>query len=572
MNVKERQIECVISTEKDLEELVRQALVSGVLDLENCRIDVDFNLAELLVAVGQEQVPSKNATHVFTVECPFLINTTSSDFTKTFCAFYVDTAVIFLSKTDFSDTTFSDKAVFNFATFSGESVFSRAKFSSEAYFDGSNFSGKMYFDDTVFKERAYFDNTIFSSESDFMDATFSGKASFENTTFLEGAYFCSTIFQGDLNFCEALFQGETNFMRANFQGETDFRDTTFAGQVIFWLATFSEKADFHASTFSGESDFEKATFEKHTSFKEIKILGNVKLNFDHIKTYDYFGIIPTVFNGEIIIDDPALESDKRSLVVDLGFLFKAYLTKGKITFQGVEIDNDRTCLKVRNLKKDSNVEVHFQDCGFYGKNVAFTNVAMKQVFIQDGNYVSGMAFYHCKWDSKKALGFFQFIPFWLKFRAFDGLKTEDILKKAESYGNLKVSALDAGDAQLSNDFHFWHQLYQNKWFSWNTFYLWTSAYGLSSRLPLIFFIAVFFTFDSLYLWLFKQPLESQYLVSLSASIPFVFNDVETIKGAIDAMTKIENVKLFYGLYILQHLIQGYLLFQIGAAIRNKVKR
>jgi hypothetical protein len=66
-----------------------------------------------------------------------------------------------------------------------------------------------------------------------------------------------------------------------------------------------------------------------------------------------------------------------------------------------------------------------------------------------------------------------------------------------------------------------------------------------------------------------------YIVSISASLPFVFSDSKLVESLLPELP--ENAKrlktgLFYGLYILQHLIQGYLLFQIGAAIRNKVKR
>jgi hypothetical protein len=66
-----------------------------------------------------------------------------------------------------------------------------------------------------------------------------------------------------------------------------------------------------------------------------------------------------------------------------------------------------------------------------------------------------------------------------------------------------------------------------------------------------------------------------YLVSGSASIPFVFSDSKLVESLLPELP--ENAKrvktgLFYTLYILQHLMQGYLLFQIGAAIRNKVKR
>ncbi|MFN9691689.1 MAG: hypothetical protein ACK551_06280, partial [Vampirovibrionales bacterium] len=187
------------------------------------------------------------------------------------------------------------------------------------------------------------------------------------------------------------------------------------------------------------------------------------------------------------------------------------------------------------------------------------------------NYVAGMAFYHCEWAKEPAF-------FGLKFRAFNGIGTTDVPKIVESYGNLKVSALDAGDAQLSNDFHFWHQwhqwenLYQKGLWNWNYFYLITSAYGLSARLPFGWFVYVLLIFMGLYASIFQQSIENGFFTSLSASIPFVFNDVETIKHAIDAMTKANPAWLFYPLYILQHLIQGYLLFQTGAAIRNKVKR
>ncbi len=145
------------------------------------------------------------------------------------------------------------------------------------------------------------------------------------------------------------------------------------------------------------------------------------------------------------------------------------------------------------------------------------------------------------------------------------------------YAHLKKQAVEAGDTQLSNDFHFWQQYYQgqlpeNERFSWNQFYLYTSAYGTSVRLPLIWFSAIGLLFGCGYASIFHQLIENGFLTSLSASVPFVFNDVKIMKDAIDAITKTDATWLFCSLYILQHLIQGYLLFQIGAAIRNKVKR
>jgi hypothetical protein len=145
------------------------------------------------------------------------------------------------------------------------------------------------------------------------------------------------------------------------------------------------------------------------------------------------------------------------------------------------------------------------------------------------------------------------------------------------YAHLKKQAVEAGDPQLSNDFHLWHQYDQgqvpeNERFSWNQFYLYTSAYGTSVRLPLIWFSAIGLLFGCGYASIFHQLIENGLYTSLSASVPFVFNDVKIMQDAIDAMTKVNPAWLFYPLYIGQHLIQGYLLFQIGAAIRNKVKR
>ena len=67
MTAEARQIECVISTYLELHALVSEALVSGVLDLENCKIEVVFNLAELLLACGQEKIPCEREEAGFSI-------------------------------------------------------------------------------------------------------------------------------------------------------------------------------------------------------------------------------------------------------------------------------------------------------------------------------------------------------------------------------------------------------------------------------------------------------------------------------------------------------------------------
>ena len=622
-------------TKSELKKLVDEACKkaqengNAVLDLRNKTISVPFNLAELLLECGQNKTTTMDPlSWAFYVDCPFILLATKAHFTQGFYTNDNDTGIIFKERVMFDNAKFQNVADFSNARFTHE-VFNHAVFEGEVDFLSAHFTNASFYH-TQFKEHARFSSSYFNGKSDFESARFIKGANFSDTTFSEWADFVSVNketnfsnarFNTEAFFVDALFKGKTDFSGGKFTKTADFSNTQFTAGADFNATTFTGKTEFKKVTFTKDADFSNATFEKHVSFKEVKILTNATLNFDHITTHHYLGIIPSFFNGEIIIKDSVLESDKRSLVVDLGsllnpldlffllpkslfsvtlvFYFLYILTlvhPRNVFFKNIEVDHGSVCLKVRNLKEGSNVEVHFEKCGFYGKNVAFTDVAMKQVSITGGNYVSGMVFYHCDWDYKKALGFFQFLSFWLKFRAFDGLKTDEIPKKAESYGNLKVSALEAGDAQLSNDFHFWHQwhqwenLYQKRLWNWNNFYRITSAYGMSVRLPLFWFL---FTF--LILWLpynlllighiisekpllvccetlpYWIPLEGLF-VSGSASIPFIFSDSELIKSLMLKDPSHLKTLGFYGLYILQHLIQGYLLFQIGAAIRNKVKR
>ncbi len=501
----ERQYDHVITTQLELNALVSEALVTGELNLVHYKIDVDFNLVELLLAFEQKKTPYKgraDSSIEFNIECPFEIRVGGFNFDQKFSAYDSKNkiAVIFTKKAIFLLAIFTSWADFSFATFTESADFSFATFRGEA---------------------------------DFSFATFRGEANFRRTNFSDVAY----------------------FTRTSFSDVADFSHTNFLGETYFNL-----------SFFTGKADFNSATFKKHSSFKGVTILENAILDFDHITTYEYFDIMPKLLNGEIIIYDPTLESDKRSFVVDLGFLFKEYTRKGKVIFKRVEIDNDRMCLKIRNLKEKSNVTVHFENCRFYGKNVAFTNVDMQQVSITGGNYVSGMAFYHCEWAKEPAF-------FGLKFRAFNGLDTTDVPKIVESYGNLKVSALDAGDAQLSNDFHFWHQwhqwenLYKKGLWNWNNFYRITSAYGMSVRLPLFWFICVIGIFTLFYAPITKVPqptLMFAFRTSIENSLPLISWTRSSLFNT--------HPTPYLLLSILQHLIQGYLLFQIGAAIRNKVKR
>ncbi len=594
-----------ITTQLQLHALVSEALVTGELKLDNRQIGgveyLEFNLAEILLSFKQMITPYEGKEHIpvkFNIECPFSIDAQNTIFAFSFSARTNDTATIFLKQV-------------NFGSYFASANFSNATFMKDAYFGSSRFQ-QVDFQDIKFIQHAYFMCSVFFQRPNFCNTIFKEYTLFGFAYFQEGADFARTVFEDEVNFQEAYFSNDAEFSSVKFK-YVNFSQVTFLGIVNLSSCTFSEKPHFWKNIFTKKANFYGTTFEKESSFKEVVILNGAILNFDHIKTHDYFGIIPTVFNGEIIIKDPTLESDKRSLVIDLGSLlnsldvfpsngfiyhFFKYLnflyllglshyveeSNGKVNFNNVEIDNDRTCLKVRNLKEDSKVTVHFQDCGFYGKNVAFTKVAMQHVFIQGGNYVSGMGFYHCDWAKDrpwfKHLKYPHTLADMLTFRAMSFEKQPTDKELMLIYAHLKTQAVDAGDVQLSNDFHFWQQFYQGKFpehkgLSWSNFYLYTSAYGVSALLPFTWFIVFFIWFTYIYGASFQQPIENNFFnglyTSISASVPFVFNDINIMQDAIEAIATQENW-WFYPIYILQHLIQGYLLFQIGAAIRNKVKR
>ena len=317
-----------------------------------------------------------------------------------------------------------------------------------------------------------------------------------------------------------------------------------------------------------------------------------------------------------------------------------------LKLEGIECDEDSIKIKIRDLSPKSNAKIQFKDCHFYGKNVAFTNVAMEKVSIDGGNTVKGMLFDHCHFDptqlTQGLLKNLQFKAIAGEEQWIDSQDQEKIKERALVYASLKTTATNGGETQLANDFHFWQQYYQGKLkFSlWNTIYKYTSAYGQDVKLPLIWFVALLITFACFYTLFLKltflpvvailifgysyigvcsllptiveytipkkldifscvyygiiaifsivllfcvlelnETLAKGLPISISGSLPFMFSDNDTIKALLPTLPKsirfdwdFWRVVGFYLGYILQHLAQGFVLFQIGAAIRNKVKR
>ncbi len=542
MNAQERQIDCVISTEKDLEELVRQALITGVLDLENCQVKVEFNLTEILKCLHPEALvrnENKNGIFpIFTIDCPFEIKAKNATFSK---------QVSMIT----SHQIPSIGSVGCLLCLKKLCDFRKAKFE---------------------------ENTDFSFVQFETDKT---EDEFNRTSYNYG--FSSSEFKKDVSFYNIYTKWNLNFEKVIFHGSANFYSSTFKSPIFFCWTTFKSEVNFEY-------------IECHSQFY-----------FKGNELHNRVAILPASLQDNIDILAPKFEGEKSKLEVNL--LKCNEDSEGSITFDDLKMDQDRIYITVRNLKEDvENVEIKFKTCNFYGKNISFKKVNnIDAVNFDDVDDISGFDFDLLKPTVlKRTIHMLWTFPFnRYQFQAIHK-NTDEALKKvdmwASIYANLKAKADEKGERQLGNDYFFWQQYFQGKsplkstkhWV--NSFYMNTSVYGLSYILPLAYFILVFFfggifynllgdEFATISITSVQKSFCSQimvylfemkgYIVSISASLPFVFSDSKLVESLLPELP--ENAKrlktgLFYGLYILQHLIQGYLLFQIGAAIRNKVKR
>ena len=498
-----------ITTTEELQALVADALVSGTLDISHRVIDVEFNLYSLLINCGQPvieiEVENKERGKEFktTIKCPFTLKATHTTFNK---------------KVHFGPITFDWGGDFSFCTFNNEATFYSAiflaisfessVFHKDAQFTGATFKGRTIFSSAQFNGWATFTNTWFFSDALFSSVKFNKLAIFNHSTFDRRAVFWNSEFNEYTDFDSAVFNGEADFA------------TVFNGITSFNLVTFNQEACFLGAIFK-----QKVTFEKLTKTND----GILTLDISRCQITD---------NGCVMID------------------YKKHKTNPQmfLELKDIDCDGDSIKIKIRNLSEESNAKIKFKDCHFYGKNVAFTNVAMKHVSIEGGNTVKGMLFDHCHFDPTQLT---QGLLKNLKFKALageekwiDSQDTEKIKERALVYASLKTTATEGGETQLANDFHFWQQYYQGKLqtpiLSWNWWYKISSAYGLSIGLPIAWHVLLVGVFSLGYCFLLSESSSNPLLVHLPS-----FNLQSTYKSIYDQCYE------FLGLYKPFLFIRGY---------------
>jgi hypothetical protein len=363
----------------------------------------------------------------------------------------------------------------------------------------------------------------------------------------------------------------------------------------FFKSTFNKYAFFDGANINNQVSFYETTFKQQAHFSNLVInilANNSEPTFFRLRIEEKFYLGLQDSSKIAIPINACIFSNNGCFIID--YNKQKENQNWELRLNAMECDGDAVRVKIRNLSPESKAEIKFKDCHFYGKNVAFTNVAMKNVSITGGNTVKGMLFDHCHFDptqlTQGLLKNLQFKALAGEEQWIDSQDQEKIKERALVYASLKTTATEGGETQLANDFHFWQQYYQGKlkFSPWNTIYKYTSAYGQSVELPLAWFFCLFIIgiyFYALALTNFNTLTYFNYLwtkglpISISGSLPFMFSDNDTIKALLPTLPQtirfdwdFWRVVGFYFGYILQHLAQGFVLFQIGAAIRNKVKR
>jgi hypothetical protein len=258
-----------------------------------------------------------------------------------------------------------------------------------------------------------------------------------------------------------------------------------------------------------------------------------------------------------------------------------------IIFDGLRSQVEGTKIIVYNCTGGNSIQ--FLGCYFNTCNVKLVQCNMNSVVIgktalsnnlakRNSNWFTGFVFDHCTWSSRKG-------NCWTPNGVYiAGEETHQNIIEAklgsEVYRWLKNTTKEAGEAQVASSFHFWHQYFKleretkgklRSW-SWSFFYLLTSCYGVSWRRPLAWFGLTILSFTVIYQLSFPYCFWDSLSISFFSSLP-LFGGKDTIIGlyGIPPTGYSFNAR-FWGLFGFQSLIQSYFVFQIGSAIRNKVRQ
>jgi hypothetical protein len=370
-----------------------------------------------------------------------------------------------------------------------------------------------------------------------------------------------------------------------FRGKTDFQYATIKGGVNFQCAQFKDVSDFSYATFGNDANFNSATFTDKVSFKDTVFSGDVGFHstsfIDSPCTFRNFTLKP---NAKIIFYNASFQGDAQLRFENLKFE-----EDSKLYFQNITSPDDKPRILIRddtlNEADDQSQSITFTDCSFMPNNVQVQQLHTQRLWVDGGNGLVGFTFSHCLWLPQP-------VP-WLLGTGLtlrvhpnhpDEPKANPQAQKL-LYERLKQQAQTDGDHQLAGEFYFWQQ-----WFKWlipkqhlldwwvQTLYLAASAFGLSVMRPLLWLVVVMGVATTVLGCFDGQgwgwPSVGMGFKAATHVLPGL--STQGLSWAYDTNPKLQlpasGLVLWVSLYYLYVVTIGFLLFQLGAAIRGKVKR
>lgn len=411
---------------------------------------------------------------------------------------------------------------------------------------------------------------VFNDFISFDRCRFNKEIKIENSVFEKTAYFISARFSENASFFESIFKTKAIFEGAQFHASANFRNTDFLGPVRFRASRVSEKIDFSGAKFFSDCKFDAVRFDP-----------DGQLYFCNVQC----GEKAVLF----------FEGDYNSCDASNKIVFTAFSPPRKGPL--IRIHNDPRMQK--RCKKQNHFGgkiIYFCSCHFQEENVYLTNFFLPFLDNDSAYGWKGFTFDKCQWGEPVQASFntghwhnwlinllFLFPP--LRFLALpDEKDAQDPAEsnfRANTYAELKTVARASGDTQLASNFYFWQMfwsLQSNPKQFWNWVYLLTSAYGLSVARPLIFLFLCFFLSYTIYALL---TINYAPFLWTSDAIPYLdlafrglnpFSWLPDLKNCSTIKLNTWSALSVSLVFFFQHAVALYLWFQLGAAIRSRVRQ
>jgi uncharacterized protein YjbI with pentapeptide repeats len=473
-----------------------------------------------------------------------------------------------------------------------------------------------------------FKGAQFNGNVDFECIEFCREANFSQVKFAHSVSFCDSIFNKDVSF------SGSEFYLSKWPGEStsnqlDFKCIEVKGTAYFFGLTFGNKdqevsnCDFSFSTFHGTAyfvgiqspstqlQFSGAEFKSHfflnggcdlesrkpvlakwrgADFLGAKFYGGFSshsvefqngLSFAHAEFYDRFTLKDTHINCPV--DFSRSHFHKKSDFINL----KAESPDAKIKLDAIEV---KERMLLQSISKESPKFI-FSNNNFESRIIFLNDCDISTIGVEGGNWY-GFVFDNCKWivENNQKLWdcflkffkklaslsvFFAEIPKKLSVsfrKVHDKEPSDDVQKQAlkEQYASLKLAAEQSGDKQLASEFNFWQLYFSKKFPSVNWLYYYLCGYGFSYLLPL-FWIIFITSVSYLGYQRFYDSTASAYLSW--GAVSFGFNPFDALKETKVCKLGCQSAYLFGipFLYLLQKGLSYFLWFEMGKAIRHRIK-